>query len=67
MGVVDPTSLSIYLRLHRCESWVAKNGLVVAEVGEEELERDGGGPGSDVQDGVVAEVSASVFHSINIE
>jgi len=65
--VIDPTSLPIYLWLHRCEPWVAKNGLVLAEVGEEELERDSGGPGSDVQDGVVAEVSASVFRSIDIE
>src|SRR5258708_1387225 len=48
VGMVDPTSLPIYLWLHRCEPWVAEDGFVLAEVGEEELKRDSGSPGSDV-------------------
>ena len=65
--MVNPTSLPIYLRLHRCKPRVAENGFVFAKVGEEELKRDGGRSGSDIQDSVVAEVSASVFRSVNIE
>ncbi len=67
MGVIDPTLFPIYLWLHCCKPWITKNRLVFTKVGEEELERDGSGPGSDVQDGVVVEVSASVLCSINIE
>ena len=47
-GVVDPPSFPIYLRLHCREPWVPEDGLVFAKVGEEELECDGGRPGSDV-------------------
>ena len=67
MSMIDPTSLPVDFRLHRCEPWVAENGLVFAKVGEEELERYGSGSCSDIQDGVIAEVSASVFCSINVE
>ena len=65
--MVNPTLFPIYLGLHRCKPWIAENGFVFAEIGEEELERDGGRPGSDVQNGVIAEVSASVLCSVNVE
>ena len=65
--MVNPTSLPIYFRLHSREPWVAEDGFVFAKVGEEKLEGYRGRSGSDVQDGIVAEVSASVFCSINIE
>ncbi len=38
-----------------------------AKVGEEELKGDGSGSGLDVQDGVIAEVSTSVFRSVHVE
>ncbi len=65
--MVDPASLPIYLRLHRRKPWVAEDGFVLAKIGEEELEWDGSGPGSDIQDGVVAEVSTSVFCPVDVE
>ncbi len=65
--MVDPTSFPIYFWLHRCKPWVAEDGFMFAEVGEEKFEGDGGRPGSYVQDGIVAEVSASVFCSIDVE
>ena len=65
--MVNPTSLPVYFRLHCCKPWVAEDGFVFTKVGEEELERDGSGPSSDVQDGIVAEVSASVFCSVDVE
>ncbi|SRR5258707_14390367 len=37
MSVVDPPTFPIYLWLRRGKPWVAKNGLMLAEVGEEEL------------------------------
>src|SRR5258708_10685277 len=67
MGMVNPTPFPVYFGLHCCEPWVAEDSLMFSKVGEKELESDGGGPGSDVQDGVVAEVSASVFHAVYIE
>ena len=67
MGVVDPTSFPVYFWLHCRKPRVAEDGFVFAEVGEKELERDSGRTGSDIQDGVVAEVSASVFRSVDIE
>ena len=65
--MVNPTPFPVYLGLHRCEPWISENGFVFAKIGEEELERDGGRPGSDVQDGVIAEVSASVLCSVNVK
>ena len=65
--MVDPTLFPVYLWLHRCKPWVTNNGFVFAKVGEEELERDGSGPGPDIQNGVVTEVSTSIFCSIYIE
>ena len=65
--MVNPTSLPIYFRLHSREPWVAEDGFVLAEVGEKELERDSGRAGSHIQDGVVAEVSTSVFGSVDVE
>ena len=65
--MVNPASFPVYLWLHCCKPWVAEDGFVFAEVGEEELEGYRGRSGSDVQDGIVAEVSTSVFCSINIE
>ena len=67
VSVIDPTSFPIYFRLCGCEPWVAKNGFVFAEVGKEELKRDGGRSGPDVQDSVIVEVSASVFCSVDVE
>jgi len=67
MSVVDPSSLPVYLWLHRREPWVAEDGLVFTEVGEEKLEWDGAGSGSNVEDGVVVEVSTSVFCPIDVE
>src|SRR5258708_38753817 len=67
MGVVDPTSFPVYFWLHCRKPRVAEDGFVFAEVGEKELERDGGGSGSDVQNGVVAEVSTSIFGSVYVE
>ncbi len=65
--MVDPAPLPIYFRLHRCKPWVAEDGFVFTEVGKEELERDGGGSGSYIQDSIVSEDSASVFHPIDVE
>ena len=65
--MIYPTPLPIYLRLHHCEPRVAENGFVLSEIGEEKLEWDGSGPHSDVQDGVMAEVSTSVFCSVNVK
>src|SRR5229473_1358939 len=67
MSMVDPSSFPIYFRLHGCEPWVAENGFVFAEVGEEELEGHGSGSCSNVQDGVVTEVSALVLCPIDVE
>ncbi len=65
--MVDPTSFPVYLWLRRCKPRVAKDGFVFAKVGEEELERDGSGPGPDIQDSVVTEVSASILCSVYVE
>ena len=65
--MVNPTSFPIYLWLCGREPWIAKNGLMFAEVGEEELEGNSGRSGSNVQDGIVAEVSTSIFCSVYIE
>src|SRR5258708_37382716 len=37
MGVVNPTSFPIYFWLHCRKPWIAEDGLVLAEIGEEEL------------------------------
>src|SRR5258708_35741425 len=67
VSMVNPTPFPIYFGLHRREPWVAKDGFVFAEVGEEELEWDGGRAGPNVQNGIIAEVSTSVFCSVYIE
>ncbi len=67
VSVVNPASFPVYLGLHCCEPWVTEDGFVFTKVGEEELERDGGRPGSYIQDGVIAEVSALVFRAIDVE
>ncbi len=67
MSVVDPTLFPIYFGLHCCKPWVTEDGLMFAEVGEEELEGNSGRSGSNVQDGIVAEVSTSIFCSVYIE
>ncbi len=67
MSMVDPSTFPIYFGLYRREPWIAKNGLVFAKVGEEELEWDGSGSGLDVQNGVIMEVSTSVLGSVNVE
>ncbi len=65
--MVDPASLPIYLWLHCCKPWIAENGFVLSEVGEEELEGYRGRSCSDVENGIVAEVSASVFCPVDIK
>ena len=65
--MIDPSLLPVYFGLHCREPWVPEDGLVFAKVGEEELERNGSRPSSDVQDGIVAEVSTSVFRSVDVE
>ena len=67
VSVVDPSAFPVYFRLHCCEPWVAKDGLMFSEVGKEELEWDGGGSSTNVQDSVVVEVSASVFRPIDVK
>ncbi len=67
MGVVNPASFPVYLWLHCCEPWVSEDGFMFAEIREKELEGNGSGPGSDIQNGVVAEVSTSVFGPIDVE
>ncbi len=48
VSVVNPTSLPIYFRLHSREPGIAEDGLVLAKVGEKELERNSGRSSSDV-------------------
>ena len=65
--MIDPTAFPVYFGLYGREPWVAKDGLMFAKIGEEELEWNGGRSSMDVQDGVVAEVSTLVFSPIDIE
>ncbi len=65
--MIDPATFPIYFGLHGCKPWVAKDGFVFAEVGEKELKGNCGRTGVYVQDGVITEVSASIFGAINIE
>src|SRR5258708_10419669 len=67
MSMVDPSMFPIYFGLYHREPWIAKNGLVFTKVREEELEQDGSGSGSDVQNGVIMEVSTLVLSSVNVE
>ena len=67
VGVVDPSTFPVYFRLDCCEPWVAEDGFVFSEVRKEELEWDGGRSGTDIQDSVVAKVSASVFGTIDVK
>ncbi len=67
MSVVNPAAFPIYLRLYGCEPWIAEDGLMFAEVGEEELKGNSGGAGAYIENGVVTEVSTSVLGPINIE
>ncbi len=65
--MVNPATFPIYFGLHSCEPWIAKDGFMLAEVGEKELKGDCGRTGVYVQNGVVMKVSASVLGPINIK
>ncbi len=67
VSVVNPAAFPIYFGLHSCEPWIAKDGFMLAEVGEKELKRDCGRTGSYIQNGVVMKVSASVLSPIDVK
>ncbi len=65
--MIDPTSFPVYFRLHCREPWVAENGFVFSKIREEELEWNGSRSCSNVQDGIVMEVSTPVFCSVYVK
>ena len=67
VSVVDPPTFPVYFGLYCCKPWVAEDGFMFSKVRKKELEWDGRGPSMNIQDGVVPEVSASVFRSIDVE
>ena len=65
--MVDPATFPIYFGLHSCKPWIAKDGFMLSEVGEKELEGDCGRTSAYVQDSVVTKVSTLVLSPIDVK